>query len=314
MPELPRILLYHYTSSPIAQRVVQYLSLTKTPFTSVRVSPTIPRPELLSLGITYRQVPVLVIGRNVYCDSSLIIDVLEDLSSGKLNQNDGVEKIIESWVMSRVFTVVPRLIPPDAKFLQDASFVKDREEWTNRSWKPQDLAKARQRNLESIGYVLNLLEHELLPRSKWLGGDKIAISDIHVAFALRWAVQLGMFGETYSKQTHPRVWEWIAAYSTAVKESSEVGRLTGDAAKDVIFASPLPSKPSFTPDTSQLEDGAFVEVFPHGWNHTVNPQRGTLIGLDWKQATLLVGEGDRKTHVHFPRERYSIRKVNTSRL
>ena len=39
---------------------------------------TLPRPDLADrLGVTYRRVPVLAIGRDVYCDSSLIAAVLE---------------------------------------------------------------------------------------------------------------------------------------------------------------------------------------------------------------------------------------------
>ena len=44
-----------------------------------------PRPELLTLGIPYRRVPVLAIGNDVYCDSTLIIDVLER----RFPQSDG---------------------------------------------------------------------------------------------------------------------------------------------------------------------------------------------------------------------------------
>ena len=36
-----------------------------------------PRPELLTLGVPYRRVPVLAIGNDVYCDSTLITSVLE---------------------------------------------------------------------------------------------------------------------------------------------------------------------------------------------------------------------------------------------
>lgn len=44
----------------------------------VKVSRTPPRPALSELlGINYRRIPVLAIGRDVYCDTSLIASVLE---------------------------------------------------------------------------------------------------------------------------------------------------------------------------------------------------------------------------------------------
>lgn len=37
-----------------------------------------PRPALLqNFGLTYRKIPVLAIGRDIYCDTSLIIEALE---------------------------------------------------------------------------------------------------------------------------------------------------------------------------------------------------------------------------------------------
>ena len=37
-----------------------------------------PRPLLLeTFGVSYRKVPILAIGREVYCDTSLIIEALE---------------------------------------------------------------------------------------------------------------------------------------------------------------------------------------------------------------------------------------------
>lgn len=39
---------------------------------------TLPRPDLADqLGVKYRRIPVLAIGNDVYCDSSLIASVLE---------------------------------------------------------------------------------------------------------------------------------------------------------------------------------------------------------------------------------------------
>ena len=39
---------------------------------------TLPRPDLADrLGVTYRRIPVLAIGGDVYCDSNLMVSVLE---------------------------------------------------------------------------------------------------------------------------------------------------------------------------------------------------------------------------------------------
>jgi len=49
-----------------------------TKFYAVQVSMTLPRPELSeTMGIAYRRIPILAIGRDVYADTSLIASTLE---------------------------------------------------------------------------------------------------------------------------------------------------------------------------------------------------------------------------------------------
>ena len=45
---------------------------------AVQVSMTLPRPELSEvMGVTYRRIPILAIGRDIYTDTSLIASTLE---------------------------------------------------------------------------------------------------------------------------------------------------------------------------------------------------------------------------------------------
>lgn len=45
---------------------------------AMQVSMTLPRPELSeTMGITYRRIPILAIGRDIYADTSLIASTLE---------------------------------------------------------------------------------------------------------------------------------------------------------------------------------------------------------------------------------------------
>lgn len=87
-----------YEASPIARKVKNLLAIKKISYYRVevrlvrgprrlslfvltlahQVPMILPRPDLADrLGVKYRLVPVLAIGRDVYCDSSLIADTLE---------------------------------------------------------------------------------------------------------------------------------------------------------------------------------------------------------------------------------------------
>jgi hypothetical protein len=62
--------------SPIAQKTKLLLTAAGVPFERVDVPNMIPRKDLESIGITYRRVPILAIGKSIYCDSKVIFDVV----------------------------------------------------------------------------------------------------------------------------------------------------------------------------------------------------------------------------------------------
>ncbi|GLB33767.1 putative glutathione S-transferase, N-terminal domain [Lyophyllum shimeji] len=72
------VILYRYDASPYARKIDNVLALKNVPHNKVNVSSMLPRPEITDLlGITYRRIPILAIGNDVYCDTSLIVSVLE---------------------------------------------------------------------------------------------------------------------------------------------------------------------------------------------------------------------------------------------
>lgn len=77
--------------SPVGQKTKLLLTAAGVPFERVDAPPVLPRKDLENLGITYRRIPVLAIGKDVYCDSSLIFDVVtKGLGKGKLQTTAAV--------------------------------------------------------------------------------------------------------------------------------------------------------------------------------------------------------------------------------
>ncbi|KAJ8119985.1 hypothetical protein ONZ43_g3191 [Nemania bipapillata] len=77
-PNLP-IVLYHYDLSPYGKRVVWYLHLRKIPYSQCIQPRIMPRPDVSLLGVSYRRIPLLSIGRDVYLDTRLILQKLDAL-------------------------------------------------------------------------------------------------------------------------------------------------------------------------------------------------------------------------------------------
>ena len=99
---------------------------------------TLPRPDLADrLGVTYRRIPVMAIGNDVYCDSSLIAAVLErrfppsagfgtlfPKRKGGGNADTGVIKAFSMTYADRVLGTLGSQMLPYHKFKQD--FLDDR--------------------------------------------------------------------------------------------------------------------------------------------------------------------------------------------
>lgn len=123
--DTPDIILFWYDISVFSRRMDYYLQLRNLPYKRVVQPPNMPRPDLERLGINYRRIPLLAIGRDVFCDTRIIIEKLEQLfPDGALGSNDpferGMEKVLESWVIDAgPFLRSAACIPPSAPILKD---------------------------------------------------------------------------------------------------------------------------------------------------------------------------------------------------
>ena len=73
------IILHHYAQSPFSQKVRSYLGYKGLAWRSHEVPWVPPRPELNLLTGGNRRIPVLQIGADILCDSTLILRALEKL-------------------------------------------------------------------------------------------------------------------------------------------------------------------------------------------------------------------------------------------
>lgn len=148
--------------------------------------PTLPREDVNALGVKYRRIPILSIGRDIYCDTRLILDKLEErFPSGKLGasqpEQKAIEKLLEKWTVDGVFPRAAQLIPPAMPMLNDSKFVQDRGEFTGRSWAKSAIAEARPEALAHMREFFQMLESTILAdRRDWvLKTEKPTLADIH---------------------------------------------------------------------------------------------------------------------------------------
>lgn len=156
----------------------------------------------------------MAIGRDIYCDSLLMLQKLDELvpasdeyppisaaqrnwsdlkrvdsvqgrSNGNSNgagaNNDAaMEYMLEKWTDVVVFGRAAEAIPPSL-YEGIPGFIKDRENLWGRSWSAEEQNRRRPEALANLRANMEFLERVLLADGReWvLGGDGPSLSDIH---------------------------------------------------------------------------------------------------------------------------------------
>lgn len=274
------------------------------------------------LGIKYRRIPLLSIGNEVFCDTSLIIRVLEEkFPKGKLGESGGAWEEWETW-SDEMFPYATALIPSNLPLMRDEKFVKDREDFSGRSYKKEDVDARRERALEKIRGFYSHTEKVLSDDREWILGDKMTLADIEAIWPLEWLTTLpGALDSTITEDTYPRTFSWIKRFTALLPapRSVKIPTIKGAEAIDVILdhgqASTSSASDMGVPDgdPSGVAFGEEVEVTPvdTGKSH---PQRGRVRALGKDRVVIEVTsaeayDGDGLVRVVFPRRGFEIGSV-----
>jgi len=183
-------ILFLWSLSAWAAKITAYLALRGIPHTRCEQPITQPRPDLAALGVNYRRIPILSIGRDIYCDTLLILEKLESIypsTSGgyrsitaKGGSDYALERLFEKWTDTVVFQAAAAVIPSSLDLMKDPQFQKDREELWGRSWGKEEQDKLRPKGLADMRANFELLELTLGDGREWISGSEGPMMvDIH---------------------------------------------------------------------------------------------------------------------------------------
>ncbi|KHN96989.1 Glutathione S-transferase, protein [Metarhizium album ARSEF 1941] len=327
------VILYHYSYSPYARRVAWYLTLRGIPYAQCMQPPTMPRPDVARLGIEYRRIPILSIGRDVYLDTRLQLIKLEEMevSLPRLGAERPDQRAVER-LLSRlmtdggVFGWAASLLPRDMPLLKDPAFQKDRAEFFGSQPRPDPRHVA----LREVASVFGLLETTLLADGRdWvLGTPAPGLADIEAVWPLHWlaGVPGALPGDVFGPRAYPRVYAWIRRFEEAVRRArGRAGRprtVGGEEAQRIILGSGYH-------EAEGRVDGGDPEVVALGLAKgdvvTVGPTDfgaarrdvGRLVGLDADEVVYETetetgaeaGARGRPVRVHAPRHGFRIHGV-----
>jgi glutathione S-transferase len=107
------IILHHYEFSPYSEKVRLVFGLKRLPWRSVLMPVWMPKPELTPLTGGYRRAPVMQIGADVYCDTQLILRVLDRLHPEPSlfpGGTEGIAPALSFWWESNTFLTAARVL------------------------------------------------------------------------------------------------------------------------------------------------------------------------------------------------------------
>ncbi|KAJ9661895.1 hypothetical protein H2198_001647 [Neophaeococcomyces mojaviensis] len=248
--KLPPIALFGYDSSPFTQKIRLALRFLQLPYTFIIVPSMMPRPILVdNFNLTYRKIPVLAIGRDVFIDTSLILEHLHShpaLRWYRQAQGAGAEihhdtrgrvlaRLLSSHYTDRpLFRLTTGLIP---SVVWRTKFGDDRARLIGHVLDPSKLEKKVPKNLASLDTYLSILEPLFLEeQGGWfLGTEQPSAADISLWYQLEWGEKIsrgegienltgggtadGMgegMKEVFNKARYPGLWDWYERFNTYV--------------------------------------------------------------------------------------------------
>jgi glutathione S-transferase len=300
---------------------------TLIPLTQLQ-PPIMPRPDIAGLGIKHRRIPILSIGRDVYLDTRLIIQKLENVhpEKPKLGASDAegraFERLLESHAIDAgVFSRATQLIPTDLPLLQKPEYYKDRADYAGAKLSKETMDRNRPEAENEIGRAMDLLETTLLADGRdWiLKTNRPGLADIEAVWPLHWVT--GMPGalpaDKFSPETYPKVYAWIARFQKAVSAakgaSDKPQTVTGEAAMESILHQPFHEEEGMVDKTdgiaraAGLNKGDVVVVWPtdSGSSHR---DVGRLVSLDRNEIVMEAVGDEGMVRVHAPRHGFRLKK------
>ncbi len=303
---MPELILHHYPTSPLSEKIRVILGLKKLSWHSVEIPNLPPKPDVIPLTGGYRRTPVMQVGADVFCDSQLILSELECHKPSKTN-NTGLVQIINRWCDDLFHPVVKVAIAASSTELPK-EFLEDRRKLFLNDYEDIESAKARiPYYIAQVRAQLAWAETSLREQKGFIIGSSASIADASL-FALTWFIRRRWKNGADFLGAFPNICLW----EESVKE---IGHgtptdMTSEKALDIAKEAETNFKAqSAANDVDSLSIGDKVSITPKG-NTGENGVQGSVHTLDSNRIGLL-HENDRvgTICIHFPRIGYVVERT-----
>lgn len=253
------VVLFGYESSAFTWKVRLALKLKQIPYTFITVPSMMPRPLLKdTFNLTYRKIPVMALGRDIYCDTSLICEALEHFfpaaedSPGTLypqtadgmNYRPIMRGFASYWIDRPYFRATCGMMPAD---IWRTSFGTDRAGLIGHKLDPDKLEQKIPENTWKLDQHLSMLEPIFQGRDRLQPGPWVfptptpSLADIALWYQTWWCneISAGRLMENltgggtpdaehpgavavFNADRYPGIWNWYHSFRRYFEALPEV--------------------------------------------------------------------------------------------
>ncbi len=299
------LILHHHDPSPFAEKIRLVFGLKKLPWSSVQVPMIMPKPDLTALTGGYRKAPVLQIGADIYCDTSLIARELEaryprpTLFPGGFT---GLAYALGRWSDKAFFEPGAGLSMGENEAIPEP-VLKDRSDFFN-FMDFSNMAAQMPHCYAQFQAQCQLLEDELKAvDTAYLTGDAPSWIDIQAYFSV-WMARGNIPRAEELLAPFPAIAAWSERME-AIGRGDRAELDSGEALAIAAGAQPAPGLGVAANPFHNFAAGDAVVVQPDDYGF--DPVRGELVTLDHHRIAVARRDaalGD--TVVHFPRVGYRV--------
>ena len=304
---MSQVILHHYQLSPYSEKIRLALGLKDLSWRSVEIPVWTPRPKLTPMTGGYRRTPILQIGAEFYCDTLLILHVIEKLGvSGALypKGQEGLAKSFGWWIEKGSFMNAVCLTIGNMGGKIPQELVDERRPLFRVNLDPQALLPKRAMYLQRVNSHLAWLAEALSDGRKFILGEDASAADLSAYHPIWFARQNG----------GPEIAELIAFTAVVDPWYARVAALghgnhtdmTPDEAIEIAHVNQPNEPDGWSPEAHDvgLQRGDWVSVTPDDYG---NPVHGTI--LAWTADEIVIRHEDPsvgKVNVHFPRVGFDV--------
>jgi|SRR5579871_3475733 len=299
---MPDIILHHYQLSPYSEKIRLALGLKGHNWRSVEIPVWTPRPKLTPMTGGYRRTPILQIGAEFYCDTLLILQVIETLGSSRPLYPRGQEALAKAfgwWIEKGSFMNAVCLTIGNMSGKIPQELVDERRPLFRVNLDPQELLPKRAMYLQRVNAHLGWLGQALSDGRKFILGEEPSAADLSAYHPIWFARQNGG-PEIVERIAFPAVVDpWYARVASL--GHGQHTDMTPDEAIEVARAN-QPTEPdgwSSEAETVGIRRGDWVSVTPDDYG---NPVHGEI--LAWTADEIVVRHEEAtvgQVNLHFPR-------------